>query len=564
MEHCDLRAGGRVQAQAQDAEVGLRRNVRSVQRPSVYLFRAITYTECSRGMPPALLPGMSAPEGDFPGDLLPAPTSEPLVPILRLDSGAGDAASLETWHEALSNALAADVPHDLLALWLYPIRGGVVLVGPEALTQDDLEVPHPSPRLQQQQLTALEETVRDAGYASVVALPVRFGRRDVGLVLVASLQRDRFRGTELIVLRLVAQRLAPSLGRLARQWDGALLGPERDAALVEGMAQAGHAPTPQALAVALGHALERLVPHDRLELILAGPGGGRYYRFGEHLAGPLWADPSLALESGTFDLAALADDRGRVLRGDVGKEPRWPRGYFSAADAAGAELRAVVGARATGPTGLTAYVLLGSVGPDLYDEADADLLARVAALVAPHVALLAEHAAMEREDPPPPLPSPQLLEILEVLALTPEPGETTRRVAELSSRFLPFDELHFALRLSEGDRVVLFDPGERRAIPDLPSVPVAGTALDEVLQGERPHHFTVAQGEARLIVPLRVAGRVHGALVLTAKPPAVLNPAHLAPAQRLADVVAPHLELLRRGAMLPAPFRPGWKREPKR
>jgi hypothetical protein len=57
---------------------------------------------------------------------------------------------------------------------------------------------------------------------------------------------------------------------------------------------------------------------------------------------------------------------------------------------------------------------------------------------------------------------------------------------------------------------------------------------------------------------------VHGALVLTAAPPAVLNPVHVAPAQRLADVVAAHLELLRRAAMLPAPFRPGWKRESRR
>jgi hypothetical protein len=136
-------------------------------------------------------------------------------------------------------------------------------------------------------------------------------------------------------------------------------------------------------------------------------------------------------------------------------------------------------------------------------------------------------------------------------------------VAELAGRFLPFDELHFALRLSEGDRVVLLDPGERRALPDLASVPVAGTGLGRVLQGELPHLFALAQGEARLIVPLRVAGRVHGALVLTAAPPAVLNLAHVEPAQRLADVIAPHLELLRRAAMLPPPFRPGWKREPR-
>ena len=32
----------------------------------------------------------------------------------------------------------------------------------------------------------------------------------------------------------------------------------------------------------------------------------------------------------------------------------------------------------------------------------------------------------------------------------------------------------------------------------------------------------------------------------------------------LADVIAPHLELVRRAAMLPAPFHPGWKREQRR
>jgi len=508
---------------------------------------------------------MCPPEDDLSGDAFPPTAGEPLVPILRLDDGGDDEDALATWHQALSNALSADVPHDLLALWLYPTRGGAVLLGPEALAQDDLKVPLPTPQLLPQQLRVLEEIVRDAGYASTVGLPVRFGRRDVGMMLVASLAPARYRGLELIVLQLAARRLAPSLGRLARQWGGAAQGAERVATLLDAIAQASAGGvTPQAFAAALGHALERLVPHDRLELILSGPGGGRYYRLGEHVGGPLWADTSLVLDATTLDLHGLTDAHGRVLLGDAGREPRWPRGYFTALDPAGAELRAVVGAQATGPTRLTTYLLLGSVGPDLYDEADAELLTRVAALIAPQVALLAEQAARERDEPQVSLEPVQLLEIAEVLALTAEPSEGTRRVAELAGRFLPFDHLHFALRLNDGDRVVLLDPGERRAIPDLASVPVAGTALGEVLRGERPHYFALHQGEARLIVPLRVAGRVHGALVLTAAPPAVLNRSHLGPAQRVADLIAPHLELLRRAAMLPAPFHPGWKREHRR
>jgi hypothetical protein len=388
--------------------------------------------------------------------------------------------------------------------------------------------------------------------------------------LVASLESGRYRGMDLMVLRLAAQRLAPSLGRLARQWDrsggGPGHGPERIATQRDAVAQVSTTGgTPPQFAAALSHALEPLIPHDRLELMLSGPGGGRYYRLGEHLGGALWTDPSLTLDAISLDLASLAEPQGRILLGDAGRDARWPRGYFTVTEPAGAELRAVAGARATGPTRITTYLLLGSVGPELYDEADSELLSRVAALIAPHVALLVEQAAREREAPAEPVPplASQLLEVGEVLALGAEPDEATRRVAELAGRFLPFDELHFALRLGEGDRVVLLEPGERRPIPDLASVPVAGTALGQVLQGELPHLFALAQGEVRLIVPLRVAGRVHGALVLTAAPPAVLNRAHVEPAQRLADMIAPHLELLRRAAMLPPPFRPGWKREPK-
>jgi hypothetical protein len=524
-----------------------------------------------RGMPPAHLTPMDSPDVELPGDAFPSTASEPLVPILRLDQGVGDADALATWHQALSNALAADVPHDLLGLWLYPHTGGVVLLGPAALAQDDLSVPLPSPQVQPNQLAILEEIVRDAGYPSTSTLPIRFGRRDVGLLLVASLQPGRYRGMDLMVLRLAAQRLAPSLGRLARQWNGTDgahgHGAERIATLLDGVAQASAAAgSPQRFAAALSQVLEPLIPHDRLELMLSGPGGGRYYRLGDHLGGALWADPSLMLDSSSLDLANLAGPHGRILLGDAGRDARWPRGYFTVVEPAGAELRAVVGARAAGPTGLTTYLLLGSVGPDLYDEADAELVGKVASLIAPHVALLVEQAAREREEaqvPATPRLLSQLLEISEVLALGSEPSEATRRMAELAGRFLPFDELHFALRLSEGDRVVLLDPGERRPLPDLASVPVAGTALGQVLQGELPHLFVLAQGEARLIVPLRVAGRVQGAIVLTAAPPAVLNRAHVEPAQRLADVIAPHLELLRRAAMLPPPFRPGWKREPR-
>jgi hypothetical protein len=511
---------------------------------------------------------------DLPPDLGrkhddPPQQGEPLVPILRADEGLSDPVALSTWHEALSNALASDVPHDLLGLWLFPVGGGSVLLGPTALAADDLAVPTPVPQLERRQLAVLEEIIRDAGYGSSMALPIRFGRRDVGLLLAADLKPDRYGDAELVLLTSATRRLAPMLGRMARQWDTVHGAPsdrsQRIATLLDAVVEAGvHAATPQLYAGALSRALEPLLPHDHLELLVSDAGGGRHYRLGEHLGGPLWVDPSLQIGRELLDPGAIGDGHGRLLLPDACRDPRWPRGYFIASDPVGAELRAVAGARFVAH-GIVGYLLAGSVGPDLYEAGDAELLSRVGALVAPQVALLARSGEDRQalRSPREELVARLLLQAAEVLATATDPAEATRRVTEIAERILPFDRMHYAVRLSEGDRVVLLEPGERRALPDLPLVPVAGTALAQVLQGEIASSFVLADGEARLVTPLRVAGRVHGALLFSAAPPAVLNPAHTQAAQHLADLVAPHLELLRRAALLPPPFRPGWKREPK-
>lgn len=498
----------------------------------------------------------------------PAPRGEPLVPLLRAEQGLSDPDALATWHSALSNALSADVPHDLLGLWLYPSHGGAVLLGPEALAQDDLTPPLPSPQVEPVQVALLEDIVRDAGYGSVVALPIRSGRRDVGLMLVADLRLARYGEAEQMVLEIAAQRLSPMLGRMARQWStttGASPQVARVAALVDAVAQAGaQSGTPQLYLAELGRALEPLLPHDHLELLVADAGGTHTYRLGEHAGGPLWADPSLVLDRQDLDLEAMFGDHRTLLIGDTYQEARWPRGYFTMEEPVGSELRSVVGTRVRGPQGAAAYLLAGSVGADLYRTDDAELLARVGELVAAQVTLLVMSTAPAPAAPPAEGPAdstmPSLLEAAELLATGAEFAETTRRVADLAARLLPFDEMHFAIRLSEGDRVVLLEPGERRPLPDLPLIPVGGTTLAAVLQGEIPHSFVLVDGEARLLVPLRVAGRVHGAVVLTAKHPAILREVHIRPAQQLADVIACHLELLRRTALLPPPYLPGWKK----
>src|SRR3954467_15208664 len=104
-----------------------------------------------------------APDQSAAEDPLSSSGSEPLVPILRVEDDQLDAITLATWHEALSNTVAVEVPHDLMGLWLYPSQGGEVLIGPAALAQDDLVVPVPPPYLHPEQLSLREEIVTAAG-----------------------------------------------------------------------------------------------------------------------------------------------------------------------------------------------------------------------------------------------------------------------------------------------------------------------------------------------------------------------------------------------------------------
>ena len=211
-------------------------------------------------------------------DPLSSPGSEPLVPILRAEDGQVDPVSLATWHEALSNTVAVDVPHDLMGLWLYPAQGGVVLLGPAELAQDELVVPLPSPYLNPEQVSLVEEIIRDAGYGSATCLPIRFGKRDVALLMVADLKPKRYGAVERVLLQCVAQRVAPMLGRIARQWkpaeSSASRQQERIAGLLETVARANRdAASPQRFVAAMARGLAPLLPHEHVELLIPDPSG---------------------------------------------------------------------------------------------------------------------------------------------------------------------------------------------------------------------------------------------------------------------------------------------------
>ena len=498
--------------------------------------------------------------------------SEPLVPILRADAQV-DPVALTTWHQALSNTLSVEVPHDLMALWLYPSQGGVALVGPAELAADDLPIPIPSPHLTSEQISQIEAIVIAAGYASATCLPIRFGRRDVALLLVADLRPGCYTASERVLLQCVAQRVAPMLGRIARQWVPTELSSSRQQERIAGLLQAvalanREVASPQRFLAAISRGLTPLLPHDHIELLVPNAAADEYFRLGEHPGGPLWSDPSLTISRQHLDIAAIFDNQPELLVADTYEDGRWPRGFLTAEEAGGSDIRAVIGAGLSFGGGSVGYLLVGSVGPEIYGDDDVELVALLAGLVSPQVGSFLRVT----KAPSAPAPEPQkvtaqprdgsaeaLFRIAAALATTSDPAAATRLIAEEGAALLPFTELTVALKLTEAERVVLLQPGERRRLHELPLVPVTGTALARVLRGEMPHALSQARGESRLIVPLQVAGRSHGALVFSARATAELNDSHLDAAHRLANIVAGHFELLRRSALLPPPFTPGKK-----
>lgn len=521
------------------------------------------------------------------------------VPLLRLKGSTWDAVALETWLEALSGLLAPELPHDLMALWVYPPEGPAVLVGPSALAQDNLEVPTPAPHLGQDELYTMEQRIRTAGYASVVCMAVPHGDRDVGLLLLADLRQGSYGLPEAVLLRNVADSLGPTLARVARQGREPLAPPREDGSpppperrrsepgrkLVElhellaklGLAESASR-TPREFSEFVSQALQPMLPHDRIQVLVPDASAQEHYRFDRHGPGTFWSDPALVVTKDQFDPAARFGDADEILIGDTHAQhatPSWcPDAPGQGRDPTIA--RAVIGVRLLSQTRVAGYLLLGGNGPDFFRPEDLELLRQVAPLVAVRVdsfllawqvQVMRSHLSVLRNVPA------HLGRIAEVLATTAHVGAATRLFAREASTVLPFDRMEFALRLGEADEVVIVAPGDARPLPDLPLMSVAGTELGRVMRGELPHAYASArrqleaekaggQPTAALVVPLRVGGRIFGCLTLLAAGADAFTRADIALAQQLADVLAPHLELLRRASLSTPPVAPGWRRRP--
>ncbi len=323
-------------------------------------------------------------------DLDPTPAFGEFVPILAWSGRRPSHAELATWHESLRASVGLLFPVDLLACWLYPSRGGAVLVGPPELLADHLEPPPAEPLVSQEGLYALEDMVGSHGYRSVMAIPIRSEVQDVGLLLVGTFAPDAYTLASHRALHRVAAVLATSCRRLAaQQWIVPQPAHEERDAMVAGVTQGlldaiGRARDGDELVRLASDALANQLPHDRLELLAVAPAPDCWAMVGQErgVTQPfrLDAEASDAIDAMVHTLGAREVARVPDL---AAVESPWPLGT----DRRGAERqRGMLAARLEMGEELVGWLWLGSETAGWFRPED-EAVARLAAqILAPRVA----------------------------------------------------------------------------------------------------------------------------------------------------------------------------------
>lgn len=486
-----------------------------------------------------------------------------LLPVLPIGAGPPDPVAIATWQMAASDALGAELPHDLLALWLFPESGGVVLLGPAALAQDNVAVPRPNPHLGQEQLLAIEDRFRQAGYASVIASPIRGEQRDLGLLLLAAIASGRFGAIQAIRLFDLLEDFAPPFQRLAERMPsepGATSLPRARIAeeLLELVVRTcAEARTGSELVTRLSAAVQDLLPHDHLEIILRRPEGGTDdwefvgrekppRRWGKEPAGQRAA--SGVTPRGVEEVQERIGAAGTLIVPDLAMDRaiHWP---FRQEGTDGPRPHAVLIAHLPGRGATTGFIYLGSAATDLYRPADELLLRSIAPVVAVHAACLRAQAEVEvlrRTVSALEGPGSAIARAVRLLAATSNFSSATQSIAALLRVLTGSQSCRFILRMGATEAVAV-DPGDSRPLLDLPLIPIEGAPFANVLLGEVPFLLRPGIDDEQLILPLRIGGRTFGVMVLTGPAGGRLAAVTLT-AQQVADIVAPHLELVRREA----------------
>src|SRR5690606_39074492 len=139
-----------------------------------------------------------------------------LIPLLHPRTRLQDMDVLKAWYEAVEDALRPELPAELFALWIYGTDGAPILIEPEAISADELDVPHADPIVNQHLLDLLEDRSRRAGCGSVLLRPTRFGGEDVALVLLASFVPHCYGIRAGEMFDAASEVMAPMLARVTR------------------------------------------------------------------------------------------------------------------------------------------------------------------------------------------------------------------------------------------------------------------------------------------------------------------------------------------------------------
>jgi hypothetical protein len=463
--------------------------------------------------------------------------------------GPPDVVAVTAWHLALSNLIGVDVPHDLLALWLFPERGGVVLLAPQELDRDRVELVQPEPFVTQHDLFQLEERIRTAGYRSVLAVPIRIAGRDLGLAVFAHLQPAKFGATEAIRLTAMMRQVVPQFAALASAPPLAFgAGPSANVTSTnapEAVARAAAEGENGAEVLRLVSAvLQVLVPHDRIEVAIPGATAGSWALLSGVPEGQRWGESTSEVSQVVTGFIARAAEDGTISIGDLRTLGlSWP--VYRETRANG-RIHAVMGTRLSVAGCEDAWLLMGGAAPDIYRAVDRDVLKSIAPVVALRVqglrsGLSAEvarsHAASNQ------VTQTRAARIASSLASTPHWGDAVTWFMKDIRESLGYQDAQFVLRFGEG-RFVVVPAGDLRPFSALPSSEIDGSGLEGLFAGSAP--FLVAGEEGTdLLVPLRVAGRIVGALELLGATPGPSGHPVTA-AQLFADLIAPHIELVRR------------------
>ena len=471
--------------------------------------------------------------------------SELVVPVPGPEESLREVSTLTTWYEALSNVVGVEIPHDLLAIWHFPVSGGSALVGPSALAEDELRVPLPAPRLGAPQLALLEAVIRDAGYGSVSCFASRTERDDVGLLLVASFAPGMHDGETRQRLAAVARRIAPTLARLADP-DRPDIEPNPEIRVIDAFAAATrHALTPRGFARGASAALDQLIPHERLDIFVPGASPEQFYRLSAHEDGGLWSDSSLIVPRDLLDPATAFAGRDSILMSDAMAESGWTG--WAQIDRHGT-VRSALGVRLVVAERVVGYLLLGGDAVGIHDAHDAELLNRVAPWIASRVEALVQSHQLKiiraQLGSANAIPT-QLRRMATILATVPDFSTGLRDYMAEATALLPFHRVRLALRTEHADRVVLLVPGDQRPLGGIPYTPTGNPMVTKVLAGEVPHGVMGGGAEIELVFPLRAGGNISGALILTTGASDAFTRLHLAMAQQVADGIAPWVELLR-------------------